>query len=304
MTGPELSVLADTVCGMSLDVHETLTGMFVARPWLAHEIIADVFSVDLPQHEEVRLDAEECTDPLLAAYRPDVVVLVGRGRPVLAVAVEVQLERDEARRESWPARVATTSARLGCPTLLLAICLDRAVATWCAEPIEVGPGATVRPFVLGPDQLPEVTSPLDAYPQPELAVLWCVTRAVDRTADVVDVLHAVFDSLIDERVPDPQPNREACHQLVMDALPPVARPAVKDLWLTRPCPRLYPPGRREYFLGWAESQSRALLSVLETLGIETSDEVRDRITGCRDLDQLDAWIDRVVAASTGDDLIS
>ncbi len=156
-------MLADTVCGMSLDVHETLTGMFVARPWLAHEIIADVFSVDVPQYEEVRFDTEECTDPLLTAYRPDVVVLVGRGRPVLAVAVEVQLERDEARRESWPARVATTSARLGCPTLLLVICLDRAVATWCAEPIEVGPGATVRPLVLGPDQLPEVTSPLDAY---------------------------------------------------------------------------------------------------------------------------------------------
>ncbi|MGH3611274.1 MAG: hypothetical protein ACRDRK_01350 [Pseudonocardia sp.] len=42
-------------------------------------------------------------------------------------------------------------------------------------------------------------------------------------------------------------------------------------------------------------QSPALFGVLETLGVETSDEVRVRITGCRDLDQLD---------STGDDLFS
>src|SRR5262249_36233490 len=54
--------------------------------------------------------------------------------------------------------------------------------------------------------------------------------------------------------------------------------------------------------GKAEGEARAVLAVLDARGIEVPDPVREDITGCTDLDQLDTWIRRAVTADKVQDL--
>lgn len=72
-------------------------------------------------------------------------------------------------------------------------------------------------------------------------------------------------------------------------------------------------GLREYQSEWvrknvrqgrAEGEAKALLTVLATRGFEVPDEVRERITGCADPDQLDKWVSRAVTAKTLDEVFS
>ncbi len=48
--------------------------------------------------------------------------------------------------------------------------------------------------------------------------------------------------------------------------------------------------------GKAEGKVGALLSILDVRGIELSQEERDRVLACSDVDVLDAWIKRAVNA--------
>ncbi|MBV9315558.1 MAG: hypothetical protein JO100_17915, partial [Pseudonocardia sp.] len=153
-----LSVVVVTVATVVSSLHEMLVEMFRHRPQLAAELLTGALGVDLPEHEQVRVDTGECTDVVPTQYRADaVVVLMAADQPVLAVVVEVQLGRDGDKRWSWPVYVATLRARLRCPTALLVICVDATAATWCATPIELGPGTKLVPFVLGPNQVPVLT---------------------------------------------------------------------------------------------------------------------------------------------------
>lgn len=49
------------------------------------------------------------------------------------------------------------------PPLLVVVCHDRATAAWAARHVDIGPSQwptlTLRPLVLGPDNVPVVTTP-------------------------------------------------------------------------------------------------------------------------------------------------
>ncbi|MGW7689221.1 hypothetical protein ACWGMA_10140 [Streptomyces asiaticus] len=75
----------------------------------------------------------------------------------------------------------------------------------------------------------------------------------------------------------------------------------------------YFPGRgtliEETFLkgkaaGRAEVRAKIVLRVLKARGIPTSDETRDRIANCTDLDTLDRWFDRAITVATADELFT
>ncbi len=96
---------------------------------------------------------------------------------MLTVVVEVQLSRDPDKRRSWPVYVATLRARLRCPTELLVVCPDRAVAGYCAAPITLGLGRpALIPMVLGPELVPVVT---DGELPVELVVLSAIAHGGD-----------------------------------------------------------------------------------------------------------------------------
>ncbi|WP_285487083.1 hypothetical protein, partial [Amycolatopsis taiwanensis] len=60
-------------------------------------------------------------------------------------------------------------------------------------------------------------------------------------------------------------------------------------------------GRAE---GEAKGEAKAVLAVLESRGIEVPEQVRERISGCTDLDQLEGWIHRVATVNSVDELFN
>lgn len=54
--------------------------------------------------------------------------------------------------------------------------------------------------------------------------------------------------------------------------------------------------------GEAKGEAKAILRVLSARGVCVSDEVRERVTGCTDIVQLERWLDRAVVATSVDDV--
>jgi hypothetical protein len=278
------------------------------RPSLVAELLGAVFTLKLPAHHSVRVDAGALTDLVPTEYRADVVVVLADGDdPVAAVVVEVQLGRDKDKRWSWPVYLATLRARWECPTLLLVFCVESGVAAWCAAPIELGhPGFALAPLVLGPDRMPIVVERAEAARSPELAVLSAMAHGggPDQVA-VLDALEAALDAV------------DAHHALlyldvVLGALPDAARGYLEALMASGTYEYQSDFARRYYGQGWAEGQAEgrargeanAVLSVLDARGIDVSDADRQRITGCTDLGQLEVWVRRAVTAESVRDLFS
>ncbi len=61
----------------------------------------------------------------------------------------------------------------------------------------------------------------------------------------------------------------------------------------------YLEGRAE---GEARGEARGILRVLEVRGVPVSDDARQRITGCTDLDVLGDWLDRSGTVERAEDL--
>lgn len=288
----------------SLD-HEAFTELFRNRPSLAADLLTGRFGVDLPTWRHARLDSGDLTELVPTEYRADgVVVYTDDVDPVLAVVVEIQRSRDPRKRRSWPVYLATIHARLACPAVLLVVCVDAGVAAWCTKPIAIGhPGWVLTPLVLGPDRIPPVTDLSQARRCPELAVLSAMTHCATHP-ERDQIYHALLVGL--EGVDDDQAT--LYHDVLMAVLPEAARRHLEDLMST---------GLREYQSefarkyvgqglteGEAKGEAKALLTVLATRGIDVPDEVRERITGCMDLDQLETWISRAVTATSIDEVFA
>jgi hypothetical protein len=85
---------------------------------------------------------------------------------------------------------------------------------------------------------------------------------------------------------------------------PAARDYLEALMTTTPYRYQSDFARRYFDQGEAEGEAKAVLAVLGARGIEVTDEVRERISRCTDLGQLDTWIRRAATANTIDDLFT
>lgn len=295
-------------------LHEALVELFRHRPSLAAELLADPLGIEVPAHQQVRLESGELGDLSPTEYRADAVVtLSGGGAPVLAVVVEAQLRRDDDKRRSWPVYVATLHARLGCPVMLLVVCPDPATAGWCGTPIVLGhPGFVLTPLVLGPDRVPVVIDEGRAGRSPELAVLSAMAHGSHPRRDLI--LQALLAAL--ESVDRDHANLYA--DVVLAALPEAARHHLEELMAIRTyeyqsdfARRYYGQGRAEgeakgraegEAKGKAEGEAKAVLAFLAARGIEVPNDAYERITDCTDLEQLDIWIRRAATAASVQDL--
>lgn len=59
-------------------------------------------------------------------------------------------------------------------------------------------------------------------------------------------------------------------------------------------------GRAE---GRAQGEAESILTVLDARGIEVSDQVRETVTSCDDLDQLQKWLRRALEINRADELL-
>jgi hypothetical protein len=281
-------------------LHEVLVSFFQERPELAPLLLEQSLGVELPAYTEVRVESASLSDALPTEYRADVVVLLSDGRPVLGIVIEVQLLPDPRKRFTWPAYVTSLRSRFECASCLLVVTPSDDTARWAQVPIDTGPCGLFAPFVVGPDGIPVVTDETLARQFPELAVLSVMAHGSD--ADVVTAV-AVAE-IAAAAAHGLESDKQALYlDLIETALGDAARKAFQMLpqnyQFQGPSYRLgrtegRTEGRAE---GRAEGEAEAVLVFLEARGIAVTDEQRQRILECDDLERLGVWLRRAATVA-------
>jgi hypothetical protein len=270
-------------------------------------LLRDALGLSLPHWTEARVESAELTEVVPTEYRADLVVLLLDGKPIFAIVVEVQLSRDEDKRKSWPLYLTSLRSRVGCPTALLVVAPDAAVARWCAQPIELGhPGFVLQPLVMGPDAVPVIVDEQAARQDPELAVLSAMAHGHEAVGEsIARTVLAAVGGLDAERV-------RLYVDLTISALNEAARYSMEALmqrgtyeYQSEFARKYVAQGREEGRQeGRHEGERAALLEVLDARGLEVDAETRQQILACTDLSQLKVWLRRAVTVESTQELFA
>lgn len=159
-------------------------------------------------------------------------------------------------------------------------------------PIPLGhPGFVLHPLVLGPERIPVITNPAEVGQHPTLGVLSAAAHG-PADPDVVKALHTGLDSI----------DQEMATKYIGYALH-----LLTDSNGQRALEELMKADTYEYTSAWTESlkaegeakgEAKMLLRALGHKRIEVTEEARERILGCEDPDQLEAWADKVFNPDT------
>ncbi len=151
--------------------HEAIIQLLRERPQDIPQLIRQVTA--LPARAYTVTVAEsviaQTVSPALTADL--VAVLSEGGTPAFVAIVEYQRRMDLDKRWAWPMYVAMLHRTHKCPVCVLALTRSATVAAWAREPIVLGPGSTISPLVLGPNEVRKVSTTADAVANPVLAVL-------------------------------------------------------------------------------------------------------------------------------------
>ncbi|CAN98586.1 MULTISPECIES: hypothetical protein [Sorangium] len=289
--------------------HEALVELFKNRPTLAAEMLHDALGHPVPTFTEARVESSDLTEIVPSDRRADVVVvlLVGeQQQPAMAIVVEVQLGVDPDKPYVWPVYVTQTRARHRCPTGLLVVTINAAMARWSARPIDTGhPGWTLTPLVLGPQRVPVVTDAGQAKAAPEVAVLSAMAHGQSDAAEAIGVAFLAAAPGLDEE------RRAVYGDLVLSSLNAAARRKLEAMMKSgyqfqSEFARSYvakgrQEGRKE---GILEAKAHDVLAILEARGLEVPAEVRERVLASTDLDELDRWIRRAAVISDARELLA
>ncbi|MEU5204728.1 hypothetical protein AB0H44_17745 [Streptomyces pseudogriseolus] len=108
------------------------------------------------------------------------------------LAVESQGRPAPDKPASWAYYLSYVYAKYGIPPVLLVVCADRGTAEWAARQVDIGPrqwcSLSLRPLVLGPDDVPVIDSPDEAARDIPLTVLSAALRAESRAKDLLVLL--------------------------------------------------------------------------------------------------------------------
>ena len=293
--------------------HNGLVDMFRENPSLAPHLVELLFHLEVPRYASVAV-VESSLDQLIPVeFRADLVLELRdeSGRTVLSIILEVQRDGDPDKKFSWPVYLSVERSRKRCPALVLVVAPDTKVATWAAENIDLGLGlSNVKPLVLGPAVVPEVTELSVAEGEPELAVLSAMAHG--NGPNGLAVVEAAFTALgrLD------QDQAAVYFQIIYKALRGPMRRALEKLSMERQTDgktkATFPPfaqrlidrglreGRRE---GEHKGKREALLRLMARAGIALTADERARVEGCDDVATLDRWLDNILGAKTAADVL-
>jgi hypothetical protein len=295
---------------MPSQLHETLVLLFRNCPELAPILLRDSLQVEVPHYAEARIEAADLTDVQPAEYRADLVVLLYDSKPVLGIVIEVQLAPDEAKRFVWPVYTTSLRARMRCPTCVLVLTPHEHVARWASMTVELGGGNRFAPWVIGPTGVPEVLDPERAAQEPELAVLSAMAHG--ESADTGKALLIATAAMSASLKLDEQ--RSVLYfDLVYSSLSEAARQSLlrmdpaKYQFQSEFARRYLEQGRSEgETKGFAEGEFRGRSeTVLKLLALRfgpLEHVVMERVRNAS-LAELEAWTERVLSASTLDDVL-
>ena len=296
--------------------HNVLIEMFRENPELAPRFLVTLFGIEVPLYASVAV-VESSLDQLIPVeFRADLVIELrdAKGTLVLAVVLEVQRDEDLDKKFSWPVYLTAVRARKRCGAVVLVVAPDADVAAWSAENIDLGLGlGNVRPLVLGPAVVPEITDPAEAKKATELAVLSAVAHgngpnglAVVQAALValsrLDQEHAaVYFQIIWNGLREPM--RQAMEALFMDRqiVDQVSFPPFMQKLIDRGKTEGKLEGIRE---GEVKGKRDTLLRLIARAGIALTESESARIQACSDVATLDRWVDNVLGAKTATEVLS
>ncbi len=154
-------------------------------------------------------------------------------------------------------------------------------------------------MVAGPHNMPVITDPDEARADLVLASLAAITHAAEPAVNAI--LKALSTALRDvpEDIADP---------IVEFTAQGLGKHPAKHLWRNLVAVDLsfYKSYLVEEIREEARAEGRAedVLLVLEQRGLEVSEEVRGRVTGCADPDVLRLWLARAVTASKAEEIFA
>ncbi|MFC3413785.1 hypothetical protein ACFSUJ_17655 [Streptomyces lusitanus] len=160
-----------------------------------------------------------------------------------------------------------------------------------------------RPFVLGPQTVPEVTDETEVARRPALAALSAIVHSESpRAAAILETVARGLASFapsatnywfeVVEVGLEDTPSKENWRKLMQNVI--THFPGHRTLFEEK-----YLEGKAE---GEARGEAKGILRVLEVRGLAISDGVRERITTCTDLDRLHDWLDRSGTVERAEDL--
>ncbi len=284
--------------------HEALVQLVRAAPEAILGLLQRQLGLELPAHAHPRITAAELVDLKLAEYRADAVILLGPAEaPTEAFVLEVQSAIDPRKHLTWPLYVASLRLRFGCPVTLVVVALEPQVAAWCVAPIDLGrQRGTLRPLVLGPAEIPVITDLDEARRAPELAVLSVAAHARDPGAEYIALAALAAVHGLDR-------DRELAYpDFIFAVLGKLARAALEQL-MNKPNHEYQSDFARKYYsqgkaAGEASGEARLLLKLLRFKGFDVTPELTARVESCQDLEQLDLWAERVLTATSLDDIFA
>ena len=159
------------------------------------------------------------------------------------------------------------------------------------------PSLTVRPFVLGPDNVPVIATEREAKQDPPLAALSAMTHGRGRQAPaILESLAAALKEM----------DRDSAAVLVQFVDSCLADDQVRQMWRDMMTTVQYfwrhPLAEEVRKEGRVEDRAEMTLNILRWRGIDVPDPVRERVEACTDFDQLAVWSKRAVHATTAEDL--
>ncbi|MFG2119184.1 hypothetical protein [Streptomyces sp. NPDC048710] len=288
--------------------HEALHRIFQKDPALLTRALQRVLDVPFPEPREIAALNVDLTEIEPVERRVDTLLRAETDEGTYLLVVESQGKVDDRKRGSWPYYLSYLYEKYRCEPVLIVITQSSATARWASRPIRLGfPGwhsLTVRPLVLGPDNVPVITSERQAERDVPLAVLSAMTHGrgpqapaiLESLASALRTIDpdsaAVFVQFVDSCLADPQ-----AKQMWRDLMT-----AIQYFWRHPLAEQVREEGREQGLeqgleQGRAEAKAEMILHILEWRGIPVPDAVRDRVSICTDLDQLELWAQRAVHAN-------
>jgi hypothetical protein len=277
---------------------------------LAAELLRSALEVQLPRDVAAAVGSADMSDVTPAVYLADMVVVVSdaaTGEPVLAVVVEPQGRDDETKQISWPVYVTTARKSNKCPAaVLLVICWDTTEAAKCRRVISTGhPGFDLAPVVIDP-----FTAPGPSASSPYLTIFAACIGAIslETEAECHQVLTAIRDA------GSGVASTRSLSTLIMGTASEAARQILEALMATSQYKSDFIEGFAEQGLeqglvqgrkqGLALAKAESIAKILNSRGLRPDDRQRERLGACTDLDLLDRWFDRALAAASVDEVFA
>jgi hypothetical protein len=228
-------------------------------------------------------------------------------RPTIALTVEIQLTLDDDKPYSWIPYLGAQYHRLHVPAYLLVVTNDPTIAAWAAGPFRAG-HLTLTPWVLGPDDVPAITTLDQARKSLDMALFSGIVhgrepiavpiglvlrQALDEAPDDVGLYYwdAFLASLTDTVRKE------------LDMLLPTFQPRSdwsKEIFAKGLAEGLAEGEVRGERLGRAKARVEDILFLLAARGFSVDAKLRRRIAQCTDLATLETWFRNAATARSLD----